>query len=159
MNGHLAVVSQRPLDDHQQHDGRESTVSLRLPADGPARLNELRSWLDRWFQRLRWPDWARTDVILALNEVCTNAIQHAYRRTRPGDVEVTATLRSNELARYLVVTVRDWGRWHEPAPIVAGRGRGLLVAYRCLSRLDIRCEPIGSTVIMVSNPVPARPEP
>jgi anti-sigma regulatory factor (Ser/Thr protein kinase) len=59
--------------------------------------------------------------VLACNEACANAIEHAYG---PGDaaVHIDAVLSGDEVA----ITVRDKGRWRASRGNNRGRGLGLI---------------------------------
>lgn len=128
-------------------------VVVRLPAE-PASLPELRRRVERWLRALDWPDDDREDVVLAVNEACANAIDHAYPPGEPGPVELTGRVLVDGTARRAVVQVRDHGRWR-PAPADPGfRGHGLAVMRACLERVEIRSVGRGTTVVMTGCPVP-----
>ena len=81
------------------------------------------------------------DLVLAVSEAATNAIEHA-RAPAPGSS--TSSWTSTGPACY--VTVRDYGRWRDPVP-GTGRGRGLLL-MRSLAALTVTATPEGTTVTM-----------
>ena len=62
----------------------------------------------------------RDDMLLAVGEACSNAVEHAYTNSER-DTVVIEGFRSDE---QLVFTVRDYGEWR---PLVANpqRNRGL----------------------------------
>jgi PAS domain S-box-containing protein len=78
--------------------------------------HELRTWLDA--QPLSQP--VREDMLLAVGEACSNAIEHAYTGANRDTVVVEALRTAEEL----VFTVRDYGAWRPLVPNPA-RNRGL----------------------------------
>ncbi|MFR9803127.1 ATP-binding protein [Pseudonocardia sp. RS010] len=124
--------------------------SIRFGAD-PVQLAFFRAGLDRWLQALEWPEPERVDAILAVSEACTNAVKHAYAGGAPGDVEVVGRLVAGPAHRQVVVTVRDEGMWR---PDHGDKGYGMSVMRGCMERVSIRRDDTGTTVTLVSVPVP-----
>jgi PAS domain S-box-containing protein len=95
-------------------------MELRLPAE-PLELGSLRRALRRWLTECAATEAESYDIVLACNEACANAIEHAYG---PGDasVEVDAVFSGDQVA----ITVRDSGRWREARGNNRGRGLGLI---------------------------------
>ena len=93
---------------------------LTLPAE-PLELSSLRRALQRWLLECEASEADSYDIVLACNEACANAIEHAYG---PGDasVHIDAAFSGHEVA----ITVRDHGRWREPRGDHRGRGLGLI---------------------------------
>src|SRR5271165_1250839 len=69
---------------------------------------------------------------LALVEVFTNAIEHAYPRGEPGIIELEATLGDDGNVE---CRVTDHGSWRQPNPADADRGHGLMVAGQVVDQL------------------------
>jgi PAS domain S-box-containing protein len=91
-----------------------------FPAD-PGELRKLRATLRTWLDERQVGKSARTGLVLAVGEACTNAVEHAYPDGQGGNVEVEIYESPD---RMLDVTVRDYGRFRsavEPSP---DRGRG-----------------------------------
>jgi anti-sigma regulatory factor (Ser/Thr protein kinase) len=130
---------------------RTDSYSIRFPAD-PVQVALFRHGLDRWLQGLSWPDEARVDALLAINEACTNVVRHAYPIGAPGDVEVTGRLVLEPERRRLAVKVRDHGTWR---PGGDDRGYGLRTMRACMDRVVIRHDEDGTVVTLISNAVPA----
>jgi anti-sigma regulatory factor (Ser/Thr protein kinase) len=73
------------------------------------------------------------DIALAVSEAVTNAVLHAYRDGKPGDMRVVACAEPNRL----VVVVRDYGCGMSPHPKSPGLGLGLSVIGRLTTELNI----------------------
>jgi anti-sigma regulatory factor (Ser/Thr protein kinase) len=128
-------------------------LSLRLHAE-PAVLRVVRAEVDRWLRGLRWPDVDRDDVVFAVSEACTNAVEHGYASAPAGEVEVVGGLHTEHRTRFVVLVVRDWGRWR-PRPADSGfRGHGLTLMKACLADLGLRSGTDGTVVTITSCPVP-----
>lgn len=127
---------------------------IRFDAD-PVQLLFFRHGLDRWLTGLDWPEVERGDVVLAVHEVCANAVQHAYLVSGPGDVEVVARLVAGPSARHLVVEVRDHGQWRGDGPTA---GLGLTAVRACMATVRIKHDAGGTVVRMTSRPVPQQGE-
>jgi anti-anti-sigma factor len=113
---------------------------LALRADGPpagalvtgigadaSQLRGLRAELRAWLATVGADAGEVHDVLVAVGEACSNAIEHA-RVAGGGRIDVRARTRGRDL----VVTVRDGGRWREPAA-PGDRGHGLRL-MRMLAR-------------------------
>ncbi len=73
------------------------------------------------------------DIALAVSEAVTNAVLHAYREGRPGQMRVVACAEPKRL----VVVVRDYGCGMSPHPNSPGLGLGLSVIGRLTTELNI----------------------
>ena len=73
------------------------------------------------------------DIALAVSEAVTNAVIHAYRDGRPGEMRVVACAEADRL----VVVVRDYGCGMSPHPNSPGLGLGLSVIGRLATELNI----------------------
>jgi serine/threonine-protein kinase RsbW/stage II sporulation protein AB (anti-sigma F factor) len=73
------------------------------------------------------------DIALAVSEAVTNAVLHAYRDGKPGQMRVVACAEPQRL----VVVVRDYGCGMSPHPNSPGLGLGLSVIGRLTSELNI----------------------
>lgn len=100
----------------------------------------VRAWLDE--HDISASD--RADVLLALGEACANAVEHAYREQRPGDLEIEMVL-DNDL---LLAEVRDFGRWRDSSrdETARNRGRGTAIMEAVAERFTRRSSPAGTTV-------------
>ncbi|WP_433278272.1 ATP-binding protein [Pseudonocardia xinjiangensis] len=128
-------------------------LALRLHAE-PAALRVVRAEIDGWLRGLWWPDADRDDVVFAVSEACTNAVEHGYSAVPAGEVEVVGGLHAERRERFVVLVVRDWGRWRT-APADSGfRGHGLTLMRECVADLGLRTGTDGTVVTITSCPVP-----
>ena len=80
------------------------------------------------------------DVILALDEACTNVIRHAFPGTAEGEYHVSAVVGGGEVR----ITVEDHGVGFDPARLDADwvepeatSGRGLSIIQSVMSSVDV----------------------
>ncbi len=108
-------------------------MRLELPAERSS-LTVARQAFGEWLDRLDATQDDQADLRLALVEVVTNAIEHAYSDGEPGSVEITA-----ELDDYGIMACRitDHGTWREPDPARADRGHGLMVTGQVVDTLTV----------------------
>jgi anti-sigma regulatory factor (Ser/Thr protein kinase)/anti-anti-sigma regulatory factor len=106
-------------------------LHLELPSRRPS-LTKARDAFAGWLSRLdaAAEDWEA--LHLAMVEVFTNAIEHAYPSEAPGNVELDAELGDDG---YVECRVTDQGTWRPPDPADADRGHGLMVAGQVVDRL------------------------
>ncbi len=112
-------------------------LHLSLPS-ARSSLTTARDAFAGWLSRLgaAADDWEA--LHLAMVEVFTNAIEHAYPREAPGTVELDASLDSDGSVACLVI---DHGTWRPPDPADADRGHGLMVAGHVVDKLLVSHEP------------------
>jgi PAS domain-containing protein/anti-sigma regulatory factor (Ser/Thr protein kinase) len=107
-------------------------------------LSRLRRALQAW-----WPGGRdESDLLIAVNEACANAIEHAYLNAPDGVIEVDV---GPEPDGTLLVTIRDFGTWRPPAGTPGDRGRGLEIIGR-LSHDFERHSSAGGTVFRFRMP-------
>jgi anti-sigma regulatory factor (Ser/Thr protein kinase)/anti-anti-sigma regulatory factor len=106
-------------------------LHLSLPSERPS-LTTARDAFAGWLSRLdaAADDWEA--LHLAMVEVFTNAIEHAYPREAPGTIELDASLEGDGSVACLVT---DHGTWRTPGPDDADRGHGLMVAGHVVDKL------------------------
>jgi serine/threonine-protein kinase RsbW len=134
--------------------GCEFTVTATLASASVARDR-----VCRWLRRAGWPAEPLEEVVYAVSEAVSNAIEHAYPPDSEGIVEVTgwmSTLATGQ--RRTLVRVRDHGRWR-PIPLAdEGRRRGIPLMRAVMDTVVIcRGEPpitTGTDVLLISRPVP-----
>jgi anti-sigma regulatory factor (Ser/Thr protein kinase) len=120
-------------------------LRLRLPAV-PASLAVVRDRLRTWLPTAAVNASAAADILLAVGEAASNAVEHAVRgATRNVVLEVTARATASGLA----LTVKDNGLWHAP-PGTPGdnRGHGSRLMRALVDTVTITPGPQGTTVEM-----------
>ena len=100
------------------------SLMLELPGER-ASLTVARKAFTEWLSQLGATAEDAEALHLAMVEVVTNAIEHAYPPGEPGMVELTAALGDDGAVE---CRITDHGRWRPPDPSDADRGHGLMVA-------------------------------
>jgi anti-sigma regulatory factor (Ser/Thr protein kinase) len=116
----------------------------------------VRKVLRRWLSEYDWPLDVADDLILAVSEAVSNAVEHGYGDTRlpAGKITVRAEQVINRDVRCLVVTVIDHGHWR-PVPVeTENRRRGIPMMRAVMASVDINGSAVGTRVTMTSRPVP-----
>jgi anti-sigma regulatory factor (Ser/Thr protein kinase) len=115
-------------------------LDLKLTAE-PRVLGEVRRTLRRWlYERGASPE-DLSEVTIAVNEACTNAIEHAYSPT-PAAFELQAQTDGAELT----VIVRDTGTWRNPRG--QHRGRGLKIIEAAMDDVELHRSTTGTELVM-----------
>jgi anti-sigma regulatory factor (Ser/Thr protein kinase) len=120
--------------------GEQRPLELHLEAH-PASLARFRSAARPWLARTGASAEAVEEVLLAVGEAASNAVEHAYG---PDGGAVTVQLERD--GHSIVATVQDRGRWRTSR--AAGRGRGLLIMERWSDELRIERGAQGTTVVL-----------
>jgi anti-sigma regulatory factor (Ser/Thr protein kinase) len=128
------------------HAAAPAPLRIRLPAI-PASLAVIRAHLRSWLPTAQVTPSAAADVLLAVGEAASNAIEHAVLGTS-GDVELEVTARATTTG--LALTVRDNGRWHAPqtSERSARRGHGSRLMSALVDTVTITPTPQGTLVEM-----------
>jgi anti-sigma regulatory factor (Ser/Thr protein kinase) len=129
--------------------GGPDPLWIRLPAI-PASLAVIRAHLRTWLPTARVNPSAAADVLLAVGEAASNAVEHAVRGAA-SNVELEVTARATNTG--LALTVKDNGRWHPPlqserSERSAQRGHGSRLMSVLVDTLTITPTPQGTTVEM-----------
>jgi anti-anti-sigma factor len=122
-------------------------LQLSLPSARPS-LTTARDAFAAWLSRLdaAADDWEA--LHLAMVEMVTNAIEHAYPREAPGIIELDATLGSDGSVTCLIT---DHGSWRPPDPADADRGHGLMVAGHVVDKLLVSHPVAGGTTVTLRH--------
>ena len=88
-------------------------------------------------------------VAIAVSEIVTNAIMHAYREREAGTVEVRAELNTT----HMVVVVTDEGRGLGPNPDSPGLGFGLPMVSELADEVGIESNKGGGTRLWMRFPL------
>jgi serine phosphatase RsbU (regulator of sigma subunit)/anti-sigma regulatory factor (Ser/Thr protein kinase) len=118
------------------------SIDLTIPAQ-PAELQPLRHRVQHWLEDQGIEDATKRNAILALNEACANSIEHAYRDSQPGTVEIRLRHHEHEL----MIVVEDHGIWLERVSNPE-RGRGILLMQRLMGTAQIERRPHGTRVVL-----------
>jgi anti-sigma regulatory factor (Ser/Thr protein kinase)/anti-anti-sigma regulatory factor len=122
-------------------------LHLSLPSARPS-LTAARDAFADWLRRLdaTADDWEA--LHLAMVEVFTNAIEHAYPREAPGTIELDASLGSDGS---VTCRITDYGTWQPPDPADADRGHGLMVAGHVVDKLLVSHPASGGTTVTLRH--------
>jgi anti-sigma regulatory factor (Ser/Thr protein kinase) len=145
------MVSAEPADDVALIAARLPPLADDLRTRWPARPEALvgvRHLLRRWLRAHGASESEVYDILVACQEACANAVEHAYGPGR-ADFEVDA---SHQAAR-IRVTVRDHGRWREPRG--SHRGRGIALMRSLMEHVEVDHGTHGTVVILERTLVPA----
>jgi serine phosphatase RsbU (regulator of sigma subunit)/anti-sigma regulatory factor (Ser/Thr protein kinase) len=112
----------------------------RWPADRRV-LTGMRRLLRRWLLAQGADEDEVYDIVVACQEACANAVEHAYR---PG--HHSFALEAAYDAGVVRVTVSDQGRWRPPRG--AHRGRGVMMMEGLMDSVDIRRGDHGTIVVL-----------
>jgi anti-sigma regulatory factor (Ser/Thr protein kinase) len=118
-----------------------ATVSLEVSGESGG-LFGMRQALRRWLGEHGAGLDDTEDIIMACNEACENAVEHAYEFGR--DLfDVRFERDGDEIA----ISVRDRGTWREPQQ-TPQRGRGLPLMRELMDELEVQPRAGGTTVLM-----------
>ena len=126
----LLVLSHVPLG---------SRLVIDLPSE-PRALSSLRALMRRWLEQTPAPIQDVHAIVMACNEACSNAIEHAG--AGPDEtIAFEAVVRDGEVE----VTVRDHGHWRDQRP-PGNQGRGLELIEALMDDVQLETHPEGTTV-------------
>jgi serine/threonine-protein kinase RsbW len=118
-------------------------LRIEVPATAD-RLADIRHRLLAWLEPIGVSDTNAADIVLVVNEACSNSVEHAYRDSDPGLIELEAALDGGQI----VVRVADFGLWQTPLRQPSTRGRGLPIMHAMSDRVELDTSPTGTTVRM-----------
>jgi anti-sigma regulatory factor (Ser/Thr protein kinase) len=118
-------------------------LELDLEAE-PESLAGIRQDLRRWLRLGGVETEKISDIVLAVAEAATNAIEHAYRNVAAGRVNIKAAIENHDV----VITIRDTGSWQPPAPDSGQRGRGISLIRALTDETEISTDEQGTLVTM-----------
>ncbi|HET7667773.1 MAG TPA: SpoIIE family protein phosphatase [Mycobacterium sp.] len=110
----------------------------------PMRLNDVRRQLSAWLRGTGVPESVIEDIVLVVNEACSNSAEHAYRGQQPGTMRVQAEVEDG----HIHIEVADSGSWKTPPADPGTRGRGLLLMRTLSEQVDLDGTSHGTTVGM-----------
>jgi anti-sigma regulatory factor (Ser/Thr protein kinase) len=110
----------------------------------PRRLSEVRHRLAAWLRANDIGEPLADDIVLVVNEACSNSVEHAYRGKDPGRMRVEAEVRDGDVR----ICVTDSGSWKTPPTDPGTRGRGLLLIRKVSDQVDVTGTDDGTSVVM-----------
>jgi anti-sigma regulatory factor (Ser/Thr protein kinase) len=121
-------------------------LRLDLPAD-PGVLSGTRRLVRRWLRERGAEEPVLSELALAANEACANAIEHAYA-PGPASFQLEAVVERNADSDpgTAVITVTDTGQWRSPRG--ENRGRGLTIIETATDDFKINASPQGTEIVM-----------
>ncbi|MGA5466036.1 SpoIIE family protein phosphatase [Mycobacterium sp. NPDC050041] len=161
MSSHADTIADAVLRELAPPSGYDDDVAVlvyRRPpeplhleiAATPAHLGRVRTELTAWLAEVGAGEELATDVVLAVNEACTNSVEHGYRDVAAGVMIVDAAVWGDEI----VTRVVDFGAWKIPDAKPRTRGRGLPMMRAVSTRVDLGPSAAGTTVEMVFRLTP-----
>ena len=140
------VGSERVGDDiavlalRRHSTDEEARFVLTVPAVASS-LRAVRVAARRWLAGVGAGPDDVGDLLTAIGEACSNAVEHAY-----GPAQGTITVQIEREGEGVVVTVRDTGRWRDPRG--TNRGRGIRLMEQTSDRVEIAPGPAGTVVVI-----------
>ena len=131
----------------RQDSGEVGPLDLVLPAL-PWSLRDIRLAVRRWLSAVGASPRAIADLLVAIGEACSNAVEHAYG-PGSGNVMVHMELQLPDV----LATIRDNGHWRPPRQ--EDGGRGTLFMRDCSDDLLIDHSPMGTNVVIRRRLSPA----
>lgn len=111
----------------------------------PLSLPQIRSHTRCWLASVAVDLDTEQDLVLAVNEAASNAVEHAYTTPGPTDL-VTVSFWTQP--RHLCIQVADQGRWREPDADPGHRGRGILIMQQVVESVSIERDQSGTRVFL-----------
>lgn len=131
---------------HPTINHRASVFAVGLAA-APKNIKRSRQDLARWLQPLALDPDQVDEILLAVSEAVTNAVEHGSDCDDSKCVSVQASVQD----RTVTVSVKDSGRWISTHPDPATRthrGRGLIMIREIADSVDIACTDYGTEIVM-----------
>jgi anti-sigma regulatory factor (Ser/Thr protein kinase) len=122
---------------------RRPREPLRIESAAAAdELADIRHSLSDWLADADVPRALIEDIVLVINEACTNCVEHAYRGHNVGAMllEVKAADESIE------ARITDSGSWKIPKVNPGNSGRGLILMRVLSETMEISSSPTGTTI-------------
>ncbi|MGE2691763.1 ATP-binding protein [Mycolicibacterium pulveris] len=120
-------------------------LRFEVPATAD-QLELIRRRLSAWLEPLEVSRVTAADIVLAVNEACSNCIEHAYRGVEPGVIEIEASVQPDSEGRRIAVCIADFGTWRTPPTEPTTRGRGLSIMAAIGDDVDLERTSVGTTV-------------
>jgi PAS domain S-box-containing protein len=122
---------------------RHRPAPLRIESEAVAEeLVNVRHRLAAWLRAADVPDELAADIVLVVNEACTNCVEHAYRGHRVGTMLLEASVADGQVR----TRVTDTGSWKTPAANPGNSGRGLVLMRALGDAIEIHSTTTGTAV-------------
>lgn len=139
-----------------------SNLQLTLAAE-LASLTAFQEFVDKACKTANVEDKTCYDIKLAVDEACTNIIQHGYKGLKPGSIILSLQIGKMKI----VVRITDFGHTYEPseplqpdaqADFESGKlgGYGLYFMYRSMDEISYQASSSGNTLTMIKHMVSAK---
>ncbi|MFD3745699.1 ATP-binding protein [Nocardia sp. NPDC058633] len=129
------------------HPSRQENMVKPFEVDfaaDAARLADVRHALQAWLDEVPVDPNEAYDIVLAVGEACTNAVEHGHRGDG-GTIRLSAALTETDVH----IVVSDGGRWVVPAPDTdQARGRGMGIMRALSSEFEVSTSAAGTVVVM-----------
>ncbi|WP_142096600.1 ATP-binding protein [Pseudonocardia cypriaca] len=130
----------------------DDVISMVLMAD-PVSLSVVRERFRRWLGALCWPPREVDDIVMAVNEAVTSAVEHIHPSIIGAEVRVAARQYAEpDGGRRILVAVAGGEHW-TPEPD-GFEGPGLLMIHACMDAIEVAREDEGITMLLTSAKVP-----
>lgn len=129
----------------------KNDLALELPAHS-GQVALVRRRVGEWLDAEGFDEDVTGNVVLAVSEAVSNAVEHAYQGMRVGTVRVFAETMPDGTVS---VTIADDGRWRVPPTALSSRGRGLLLMRESVDQVLIDRASTGTTVRLQLTKQPA----
>lgn len=122
---------------------RHQATRLRIESAATAdQLVDIRHRLAAWLRAVDVPEALAGDIVLVVNEACTNCIEHAYRGHPVGTILLETKIGDGEIR----ARITDSGSWKTPAANPGNSGRGLVLMRALSEAMQLDNTPTGTTV-------------
>ncbi|HUH70769.1 MAG TPA: SpoIIE family protein phosphatase [Mycobacterium sp.] len=122
---------------------RHQQAPLRIESGATAeQLANIRHRLAGWLRAANIPDALAADIVLVVNEACTNCVEHAYRGHSAGTMLLEVKATEGEVR----ARVTDSGSWKTPAADPGNSGWGLVLMREISDTMELDNTPTGTTV-------------
>jgi len=117
-------------------------LTISMPPQ-PAALADVRAAVRRWLVDVPLSEEAREEVVLACNEACANAVEHAYRGGPVAPIRVSLSRDATAVR----VDIVDEGAWRRDGEDV-GRGHGMSLMRALMDEIEVHPSGEGTVVTM-----------
>ena len=104
---------------------------------------EVRERVERWLTESGIDRETTSDIVLALSEIVTNSVEHAWSKGTRGRVRIYGSIDSE----HIEIAVEDDGRWQRRREASEG-GFGLMIASACMNAVEVLTSEAGTVVKM-----------